>query len=505
MGFVLEGEAPAEPSTLIAESSLTLRERLSRSFVLPSKFGARYIGEPRMLNITGAGRATMCDGSTRRDFLQAGTLGAVGLSLTDLQAATAKGKVAPGKEQNSVIMIFNLGAPSQIDTWDMKPDAPSEIRGPFKPIGTNSPDIQISEIFPRMAKHADKFSLVRSCYHTAAAVHDTGHQMMQTGRLFTGGINSPHAGCVASYLLGRRTDLPAHIILPEPMGRTGGNLPHGQDAGFLGKGNDPFVLMADPSKPNFQVPDLLPPPEIGTARLDRRRRLRDVVDDQVRQFEAAADAKLLDANFDAAFRLMTSKQAREAFDLTKESPKTRERYGMTRFGQCCLLARRLVEAGVRFVTVNTFLTVFDEITWDIHGSKPFTSIEGMRDIVAPSYDQGYSALLDDLTERGMLEKTMVCNLAEFGRTPRINPAGGRDHWPQVWTSKFAGGGVQGGRIVGRSDPIGGVPAERPVESAEIVGTIFHSLGLDLETHLPGPQGRPFPLVDFGKREIHELF
>ncbi|HJT35385.1 MAG TPA: DUF1501 domain-containing protein [Pirellulales bacterium] len=458
-----------------------------------------------MLRLSGNGSTHTCDGVTRRDFLQAGMLGAVGLSLADLMSAQAQGNVAAGHDERSVIMIFNLGAPSQIDTWDPKPEAPAEIRGPFKPIKTNAAGIEISEIFPRMAQHADKFSLVRSCYHTAAAVHDTGHQMMQTGRLFTGGIITPHAGCVLSYLRGRKSDLPAHVILPEPMGRTGGNLPHGQDAGFLGKAHDPFALMADPSQPNFQVPDLLPPAQIGEARLDRRRRLRSIVDDTVKNFEASDSAQLLDSNFQAAFRLMTSAQAREAFDLSKEPQQVRERYGMTRFGQCCLLARRLIEAGVRFVTVNTFITVFDEITWDIHGSKPFTSIEGMRDIVAPMYDQAYSALLEDLVQRGMLGNTLVCNLAEFGRTPRVNPAGGRDHWPQVWTQYFAGGGVQGGRVVGRSDPIGGVPAERPVEAAEVVATIFRSLGLDLETKLPGPQSRPFPLVDFGKREIEELF
>ncbi|MBS0209347.1 MAG: DUF1501 domain-containing protein [Planctomycetes bacterium] len=458
-----------------------------------------------MLNLTGRGTAHTCDGLSRRDFLQVGSLGAIGLTLADMVAAEAQGKVVPGKDDRSCILIFNLGAPSQIDTWDMKPDAPSEIRGPFKPISTASSEIQISEIFPLMAQHADKYSLVRSCYHTAAAVHDTGHQMMQTGRLFTGGINTPHAGCVVSYLKGRRTDLPAHVILPEPMGRTGGNLPHGQDAGFLGKAHDPFVLMADPSKPDFKVPDLLPPAQIGEARLNRRQKLRDIVDQTVKDFEASDDAQLLDSNFQAAFRLMTSKQAREAFDLTREPKAVRERYGMNRFGQCCLLSRRLVEAGVRFVTVNTFLTVFDEITWDIHGSKPFTSIEGMRDIVAPMYDQAYSALLEDLTQRGMLNNTLVASLAEFGRTPRVNPAGGRDHWPQCWTSAFAGGGVQGGRVVGRSDQVGGVPAERPVDAGEVVGTIFHSLGLNLETTLPGPQKRPFALVDHGKHEIRELF
>jgi len=458
-----------------------------------------------MLRFFGQGKTHTCDGVTRRDFLEVGTLGAIGLSLPQLMAARAAGAVAGDRDERSVIMIFNLGAPSQLDTWDMKPEAPAEIRGPFQPIKTSAAGIEISEIFPKMAEHADKYSLVRSCFHTAAAVHDTGHQMMQTGRLFSGGINTPHAGCVVSYLRGRKTDLPAHVILPEPMGRTGGNLPHGQDAGFLGKANDPFVLMADPSKADFKVPDLLPPAEIGDVRLDRRRKLRAIVDERVKSFESSDSAQLLDSNFDAAFRLMTSTQAREAFDLSRESAETRERYGMTRFGQCCLLSRRLIEAGVRFVTVNTFLTVFDEITWDIHGSKPFTSIEGMRDIVAPMYDQAYSALLEDLRQRGMLDNTLVCNLAEFGRTPKVNPAGGRDHWPQCWTVGFAGGGVQGGRVVGRSDPIGGVPAERPVEPAEVVATVYHSLGFDLETKLPGPQSRPFPIVDFGVHEIRELF
>ena len=458
-----------------------------------------------MLNLTGKGKAHTCDGVTRRDFLQVGTLGAIGLSLPDLMAAKAHGAVAKDHDERSVIMIFNLGAPSQLDLFDMKPDAPAEIRGPFKPIKTNVSGIDISEILPLHAKHADKFSLVRSCFHTGAAVHDTGHQMLQTGRLFSGGINTPHAGCALAYLRGRKSDLPAHVILPEPMGPTGGNLPHGQDAGFLGKAHDPFSLMTDPSKPNFKVPDLLPPEQIGEARLARRRKLRSIVEETVANFEASDNAKLLDSNFEAAFRMMTSPEARAAFDLSQEPTQVRERYGMNRFGQCCLLSRRLIEAGVRFVTVNTFLTVFNEITWDIHGSNPFTSIDGMKTIVAPMYDQAYTALIEDLAQRGMLENTLVCNLAEFGRTPRVNPAGGRDHWPQCWTSYFAGGGVKGGRVVGRSDAIGGVPAERPVEPAEVVATIYHSLGLDLETKLPGPQGRPFPLVDSGKHEINELF
>lgn len=458
-----------------------------------------------MLTFTGNGSAQTCNGTTRRDFLQVGTLGAIGLGLPQLLAAREAGKADPTKSKRSVIMIFNLGAPSQLDTFDMKPDAPAEIRGPFQPIATSAPGIQISEILPLHAKIADKFSQVRSCFHRGAAVHDAGWQIMQTGRQFAGGVNTPHVGSAAGYLLGRRSDLPAHVVLPETMGRGGGNLPNGQAGGFLGKSHDPFALMADPSKSDFKVPDLLPPDNIGIARIDRRRRMRDVVESTIKNFEASESAKMMDDNFQSAYRLMTSSQARDAFDLTKEPTSVRERYGMNRFGQCCLLARRLVESGVRFVTINTFLTVFDEISWDIHGSKPFTSIEGMKNVVAPMYDQGYSALIEDLDQRGLLDDTMVCNLAEFGRTPKVNPAGGRDHWPQCFTVYFAGGGVQGGRIVGASDPIGAVPVDRPTEPPEIVAPIFHSLGLDVETHLPGPAGRPFPLVDFGFKEIRELF
>ena len=457
-----------------------------------------------MLSLIGRGKTVTCDGATRRDFMQVGALGAIGLGLPQFMAAKAAGAVKDDDDDRACIMIFNLGAPSQLDTFDMKPEAPVEIRGPFQPIATRG-EFQLSEILPRHAEVADKFSLVRSCHHTGAAVHDAGWQMLQTGRLFTGGINTPHAGSVVSYLRGRKTDLPAHVVLPERMGRGGGNLPNGQAGGFLGKAHDPFELSADPSQANFQVPDLLPPENIGPVRIDRRRRMRDAIDQTLGHFENSENAALLDSNFEAAYRLITSTQAKDAFDLTQETVATRERYGMTRFGQCCLLARRLIEAGVRFVTINTFLTVFDEITWDIHGSKPFTSIEGMKNIVAPMYDNAYSALIGDLHDRGMLDKTLVCNFAEFGRTPRINPAGGRDHWPQCFTTYFAGGGVQGGRAVGASDPIGAVPADRPVGPADLVATIFHSLGFSLETLLPGPAGRPFPIVDNGHREIHELF
>jgi hypothetical protein len=402
-------------------------------------------------------------------------------------------------------MLFLVGGPSQLDTWDMKPDAPAEIRGPYKPIKTNVAGIEVSENFPRMARHADKYALIRSVYHTAAAVHDTGHQMMQTGRLFQGGIEHPHAGSVVSYLKGARGEVPAYVLLPKPIGRTGGNLPHGHSAGYLGRNHDPFILNADPNAPNFKVPDLLPPDHISTIRAERRQRLRSAVDAAAARFEADAQAKQLDESFHLAYRLMSSAKAREAFSLDKEPAAIRDRYGRTRFGQSCLMARRLIEAGVRFVTVNMFETVFDEITWDIHGSKPFTDIEEMSKLVAPNFDQAFSALIEDLEQRGLLANTVVTAVGEFGRTPKINPAGGRDHHPGVWTVLLGGGPIQGGRVIGESDELGYIPKSRPVSPGEYVATLYKALGLDPHKELPGPQGRPIPLADFSLQPIHELF
>jgi hypothetical protein len=329
--------------------------------------------------------------------------------------------------------------------------------------------------------------------------------MMQTGRLFTGGIEHPHIGCVLGYLKGQRGEVPAHVLLPRPMGRTGGNMPHGQSAGYLGKQYDPFVLNADPSAKDFKVPDLLPPEYISAVRAGRRQRMRDAVEGAFDAFEKVPQAKQLDDNFNLAYRLMSSRQAREAFALDKEPAATRDRYGRSRFGQSCLLARRLIERGVRFVTVNMYETVFDEITWDIHGSKPFTDIAEMSRLVAPDFDRAYSTLLEDLHERGLLKTTIVTAMGEFGRTPKINPAGGRDHHPGVWTILMGGGPIQGGRIVGESDELGYIPKSRPVSPAVVAATIYKGLGLEPHRELPGPQNRPLPLADYDAQPIKELF
>jgi len=445
--------------------------------------------------------AEFCDGLRRRDFLHAGTLAGMGFGLTEMFGLRALGAAPTEKKDKNCIFLFLVGGPSQLDTWDMKPGAPLEIRGPYKPIKTNVPGMEISENFPRMAKQADKYTLIRGMYHTAAAVHDTGHQLMQTGRLFTGGVEFPHMGCVLSKLKGPNGDVPAHVLMPHPIGNTGGNMPHGQNAGFLGKTYDPFVLNADPSDPNFKVPDMLPPDYLSALRVDRRKNWREMVDRTVSKFETSQDARLLDSTFHQAYTLMSSQKARDAFDLSKEPEKVREKYGLNRFGQSCLLARRMIEAGVRFVTVNMFETVFDEITWDIHGSKPFSPISCYRDLVGPMYDMAYSALLEDLSARGLLADTLIVSTGEFGRTPKVNPAGGRDHWPQCWTMMMAGGGVKGGEIYGASDEIGGAPRDNPSTPAQIAATVYQALGIPLELELPGSQGRPIPLVERGTEPL----
>ncbi len=342
----------------------------------------------------------------------------------------ALGGAAFGKETSraaakSCIFLHLVGGPSQLDTWDPKPEAPSAVRGPFREIRTNVPGIRISENFPRMARQADQYCLIRSCYHTAAAVHDTGHQLMQTGRLCEGGVEYPHIGCVAAKRDGRAS----HVLLGGAIGNTGGNMPHGQTAGVLGAAFEPVM------------------PKTAELRL-----------------EAEASA-------------------------------VRARYGRSAFGQNCLAARRLVERGARFVTVNMFQTVFDQATWDVHGAEPFTSMEAHRDVVCPMFDQAYSALLEDLAGRGLLASTMVVATGEFGRSPRMNASGGRDHWPQCWTMLMAGGGIRGGQVIGSSDAIGAEPKERPVTPAEVVATIAHGLKIP----------RKATFVDPATQPIHELF
>lgn len=459
-----------------------------------------------MFSLSTSRRSSGSTARSRREILRIGGLaGMVGGSpLTGL--AHGQGAAQANSQGDiSGIMLFLVGAPSHIDTLDPKPDAPLEVRGPYKPIATAVPGIRVTEILPQVARQADKFSIIRSVYFQGAAVHDTGHQFMQTGRAFTGGIEHPHVGSALNHLKPGTEEIPGHVLIPRPIGKTGGNQPHGQSGGYLGRKYDPFVLGTDPSDPKFKVPDLLPPDYLGDVRVDRRKRLRQVVEDHLKLAETSSAGKQTRESFDQAFRIMASPATREAFDLHKEPDSVRDRYGRTRFGQSCLLARRLVERGVRFVTVNMFETVFDEVTWDIHGSRPFTDINEMARLVAPSFDQGYSALLEDLAQRGMLSKTVVTALGEFGRTPKINPAGGRDHHPGCWSMLVSGGKIRPGMVVGASDELGYAPKSRPANPQMVAATLYKALGVNPHTELTGPQGRPMPLVDHSIEPLNELF
>jgi Protein of unknown function (DUF1501) len=422
-----------------------------------------------------------CDGLTRRDFLHAGSLTALGLGLPAMEALASAGAVSRDRDV-SCILLFLVGGPSQLDTWDMKPDAPEEVRGPFRPIATKVPGLQISEIFPRLATMMDQVSLVRSVYHTAAAVHDTGHQMMQTGRLFSGGIEHPHYGCVVAKYKGSRNDTPPNVLLPRPIGPTGGNLPHGHAAGYLGKSFDPLILNADPNDKAFQVPDLRPPDYVTAVRESRRRSLRAALDGAVGSFESSADARLLDSNFASAFKLMSSPQARAAFDIAAEPVAVRDRYGRTRFGQSCLLARRLIEGGVRFVTIT-------DGGWDTHANN-FKSLKQNR---MPPIDQALPELLTDLDVRGLLDTTLVVWLTDFGRTPKINAAAGRDHWATAGSIMMAGAGVPGGHVLGRTDDEGGRPTHDEYRTEDIGATIYSKLGIPLDLITQTPDGRPILL------------
>jgi uncharacterized protein (DUF1501 family) len=431
----------------------------------------------------GQGRSMTCSGSTRRDFLRVGGLGlgSLGLCALDLDSLAA---FEPDRER-SVIVLLLVGGPSQLETWDPKPDAPSEVRGPFRSIATCCPGVRICEHLPGLASRMDRLALVRSVYHDAAPIHETGQQLLQTGRLCRAGEEHPHIGSVVARIKGAKGDLPPFAIVPGPIANTGVDIPHGQSAGWLGGAYHPFHLNADPAAFDFNP---------GKA-LDRARLF---LDEAVKR-ELSGSLALARATGS-----LVSAPARNAFAMADESERVRDAYGPTTFGQSCLLARRLVEAGVRLVTVNMFETVFNRVTWDCHGAAPFSTMDDYARELLPAFDQAFAALIDDLEQRGRLQSTLVMAAGEFGRTPRINAAGGRDHWPGVWSVALAGGGVRGGQVVGASDEHAASPIDRPVTPQDLVATIFHSLGIDSTQYLTRPDDESYRLVENGE-PVRELF
>jgi hypothetical protein len=458
-----------------------------------------------MLNV-GTEKVPLCQGLSRRSFLHIGSAALAGLTLPNLMRLEAAGQIGERSGRiGNCITIFLVGSPGHLDTWDMKPDAPVEVRGKFKPTRSNVPGIQICEHFPLMARMMDKVALIRSLHHKTGATHENGQRWMMTGGDFNADTVRPHCGSVISRVFGSRGDLPANVIVPGPIGNTGAGPLHGQTAGYLGSAHEPFFLNADPARPDFKVADLeVPAGESGT-RLDARKRLLAQLDDLQRRTESGSTQMHASA-YERAFRLLTSPRAKEAFDLNRENERLRDRYGRNTFGQSCLMARRLIESGVRYVTVNHFDTVFNLSCWDMHadgGGLNNTYLDYER-YLCPQFDQGFTALIQDLEQRGMLAETVVAVLSEFGRTPQLNPRGGRDHYPNAWTNFLCGGSIRGGQVIGSTDKIGSAPHDYPVEPPQILASIYHGMGINLDTTmLPGPGDRPVRLID--AEPIRQLF
>lgn len=429
-----------------------------------------------MLNI-GNARVPFCDGVTRRSFIQVGGLGSLGLSLNELLALQKAS--ASGNREKNCILLFMVGGPSQLETWDPKPDAPSEIRGPFGAIRTNVPGVEINEYFPRMARMADKYAILRSVYHDESPIHETGHQMMQTGTLFRQGAEYPHYGSMVAMLKGARYGMPPYVVVPKRIGNTGVSISHGQGAGYLGQQFAPLyyddLQRCHPS--SFPI--------LEGSRLELNGKLSEAID----SLDQRVDEQVVNTSEHPAWNRILSRGAKKAFQFHMENEAVRNRYGRGTFGQSCLLARRLVQSGVRLVTVNMFDTVFNRVTWDCHanGGSLGVTLEDYKQTLSPMFDQAYTALISDLDSRGLLEDTLVVAMGEFGRTYKVNSRGGRDHWTQVWSVLFAGGGVQGGQVIGASDKNAAAPKDRPIHPSEIAASIYHAIGINPSAQLPGPE------------------
>jgi hypothetical protein len=444
--------------------------------------------------------ARLCDGLTRREWLRIGGLGLAGLSLPSLLQARAKptdshpwASIAKAK---SCIVLFFLGGPPQHETWDPKPNAPAEIRGDLKPIASATPGLQIGELMPKTSRLAEKIAVLRAVATNDSAHSSSGYYMTTGYPHFPVGVENakpgapndwPCMGAVVKRLLNGRGNLPAAITLPEQSANDGNLTWPGQDAGFLGRTADPWLLNCDPNAADFQIPGLALPAEVPAARFDSRRALLDRVNQRLDTVQRSGNIPLYNVQSQQALDLICSAKARQAFELNQESPAMRDRYGRSKFGQSVLLARRLVEAGVPLLRINWTRVVgaHNNGHWDTHGKNT----EGLKQLM-PIMDQAYSALLEDLADRGLLDETLVMWTGEFGRTPKLNAGGGRDHWGNVFSVALAGGGVKGGRVYGASDSIGGYPRDGRVRPEDLTATIFHSLGIRHDSEIHDALGRP---------------
>lgn len=437
-----------------------------------------------------------CDGLDRRELIRVGGLSALGLGMAGFMGlrrvqATDSTRLVEQRAK-SCILIWLDGGPSHLETFDPKPRAGREIRGPLGTIATSLPGIRLSECLPETAKRLDDVAIIRSIT-SPLGEHNFGTHYLQTGYKPTPALAYPSFHSVGASVYDRISNLPPNVAIPTY--RVGGG--QFSSNGFLGEATAPFSVGGDPSKSGFRVQDLDLYRGLTLDRLERRNDFVNRLDQYSQLGEGPSDS-----SFEQAYRLVTSSEAKQAFDLTQEPSELRAKYGNRTVGQSCLLARRLVERGVPFVTVN-------HTGWDTHADL-YTRIKegfsGARNPVGlvPSFDLAFSALIDDLKDRGMLEETLVVVMGEFGRTPKLNAAGGRDHWPRVFSVALAGGGVTGGQVIGSSDSIGESPRDRPVTPGDLVATIYQLLGIDPTLELKTPDGRPVRITSSDSKVITEL-
>lgn len=435
---------------------------------------------------------------TRRDLLRIGGAGVLGLTLPQLLAAESRG-TRPVRAQ-SVIFLHQWGGPAQHETFDMKPNAPEQVRNIFKPIASRAPGIQVCELLPRMSTVMDKVCLIRTVQHTMKNHNSAGYYSL-TGyapptddqRLRDSVDLFPAYGSIVDRFAPAGRGLPTFVAYPHVI--RDGSITPGQHASFLGKIHNPLYVGQDPNGAGFGLPELKLPAGLSPERMADRREMLRLLDRQSQLLEHSATAQGIEQTLEKAVSLLTSPKVKQAFDLSAESAVVRDRYGRTSYGQGCLLARRLVEAGVRFVNVYFSEQIGgDGGGWDTHGfgQQPMNPI--LKKYLLPITDQTLPTLLEDLDQRGLLTTTLVVWMGEFGRTPKINAMAGRDHWPQCYTVLLAGGGVKRGHVHGASDRIGAYPIQDPVCPEDIAATMFELLGLDPATEVRDALNRPFPIA-----------
>ncbi len=421
-----------------------------------------------------------CPGPSRRGFLKLGVLGVLGLGLDDWLFLRARAAAADVVKARRCILIWLAGGPSHIDTFDPKPTAPADTRGEFKPISTSVPGLSISEVLPRLAAMMNQVTLIRSMTSPESDHARAAHHLL-TGYRPSPAIVYPSYGSVAARIRGARGLLPAHAAIPDaPLFAT---------SGYLSSAYDPFAIESDPNSPSFRVRNLTPPDRLTLDRLARRREMVHALDEFAHEAPPSAVSESRDQFAESAFTLLTSPSAQAAFKIGDEKAAIRDRYGRTTVGQSCLLARRLVEAGVSFVTVND--RGAGPLGWDTHAQNFST----LKNTLAPQLDQAVSALLQDLADRRLLDETLVVMMGEFGRTPKINENAGRDHHGRANSIIMAGAGLPAGLVIGRTDPHGDAPAERPFTPADLAAVLFRRLGIDPEMKLESTDGRPIRLVE----------